>query len=148
MNFIFPCIWNNHPNWLIFFRWFETTNQHQSVDFNSVFTIDRIMLCDTLKKHTAFEATPPHREAASKWSTTGRSCCEGRATWAVWSYWARQLMEVWSVMRTSTAHDVGVFGIPNYRSLGNKMKHGLCSIISILAGFSGLEHVFLQKSWE
>ena len=38
----------------------------------------RIMLCKT-KEHTAFEATPPHREAASKWSTTGRSCCEGRA---------------------------------------------------------------------
>ena len=36
------------------------------------------MLCKT-KEHTAFEATPPHREAASKWSTTGRSCCEGRA---------------------------------------------------------------------
>ena len=25
--FIFPYIWNNHPNWLIFFRGFETTNQ-------------------------------------------------------------------------------------------------------------------------
>ena len=27
MTFIFPCIWNNHPSWLIFFRGFETTNQ-------------------------------------------------------------------------------------------------------------------------
>ena len=27
MNFIFPCIGNNHPNWLIFFRGVETTNQ-------------------------------------------------------------------------------------------------------------------------
>ena len=25
--FIFPCIGNNHPNWLIFFRGVETTNQ-------------------------------------------------------------------------------------------------------------------------
>ena len=25
--FIFPYIGNNHPNWLIFFRWVETTNQ-------------------------------------------------------------------------------------------------------------------------
>ena len=25
--FIFPYIWNNHPNWLIFFRGVETTNQ-------------------------------------------------------------------------------------------------------------------------
>jgi hypothetical protein len=27
MNFIFPYIGNNHPNWLIFFRGVETTNQ-------------------------------------------------------------------------------------------------------------------------
>ena len=27
MNFIFPYIGNNHPNWLIFFRGIETTNQ-------------------------------------------------------------------------------------------------------------------------
>ena len=24
----FPYIWNNHPNWLIFFRGFQTTSQH------------------------------------------------------------------------------------------------------------------------
>ena len=27
INFIFPYIGNNHPNWLIFFRWVQTTNQ-------------------------------------------------------------------------------------------------------------------------
>jgi hypothetical protein len=27
---IFPYIGNNHPNWLIFFRGVETTNQHLS----------------------------------------------------------------------------------------------------------------------
>ena len=26
--FVFRYIGNNHPNWLIFFRWFETTNQN------------------------------------------------------------------------------------------------------------------------
>ena len=30
--FIFPYIGNNHPNWLIFFRGFETTNQMRSIN--------------------------------------------------------------------------------------------------------------------
>jgi hypothetical protein len=35
--FIFHNIWNNHPNWLVFFRGVETTNQwwfHQTYDYS------------------------------------------------------------------------------------------------------------------
>ena len=44
--FVFPYIWNNHPNWLIFFRGVQTTNQVSAVvDFG-------IEICD-LKVHIA-----------------------------------------------------------------------------------------------
>ena len=34
--FIFPYIGNNHPNWLIFFRGVETTNQFESREFSAI----------------------------------------------------------------------------------------------------------------
>ena len=37
MNFTFPYIGNNHPNWLIFFRGVETTNQMKDWEFNMIF---------------------------------------------------------------------------------------------------------------
>ena len=33
--FIFPYIGNNHPNWLIFFRGVQTTNQYQLIYFHT-----------------------------------------------------------------------------------------------------------------
>ena len=38
INFIFPYIGNNHPNWLIFFRGVETTNQIHLWDFEWKYT--------------------------------------------------------------------------------------------------------------
>jgi len=82
---------------------------------------DRIMLCKT-KEHTAFEATPPHREAASKWSTTGRSCCEGRACKL------KQPM-MWVCLEMGHTH---IALKPSNCRLEKMMKHGCLSIISIL----------------
>ena len=40
---IFPYIGKNHPNWLIFFRWVETTNQVWLVDGSFMFRIPQIL---------------------------------------------------------------------------------------------------------
>ena len=51
--FIFPYIWNNHPNWLIFFRGVETTNQYTP----------SIPFCGQFYRCQGMIPTPPTRSA-------------------------------------------------------------------------------------
>ena len=55
--FIFPYIGNNHPNWLIFFRGVETTNQLWIILWDPSFTqsVDRCMILHMIPLFIAFD---------------------------------------------------------------------------------------------
>ena len=73
MAFIFHNIWDNHPNWLIFFRGVETTNQF-------IFTIsspdfaNKPGFCCSHGKHWTTQATSPagHAVCPSTWRGSTR----------------------------------------------------------------------------
>ena len=88
--FIFPYIWNNHPNWLFFFRGFQTTNQIMTMRW----------LRYPYPSHIPPEGdifTPPATDPLLHWSTSrGESNTgEGRQIASLKQYQTTDLLMSW-----------------------------------------------------